>query len=156
MKIALAGVKGKTKLARQIAKEEGCNVIDNIPQRFVKQTSVLVGPHASPQVNTVLAGLRFVEEYKNRDKNFVSTTTVLDSIVYSAYGFIISNEYKRLDTSEYEFTVTYLAGWLLEHWNFDKVIFLPYRGRDKDGRELSDLYERSLETANLAFERVDK
>lgn len=153
-RVALVGIKGKTTLARKMGKE-GYEVVDNIPQKFSKQTGVLVGVFADPQVNTVLASLRFVEEYKRQDRSFVSTTTVLDSVVHAAHSMILLDEPNNENSSEYEFTVAYLSGWVMEHWNFNRTIYLPYKGKSEMSKDLDGYYQRAMEIVGIDFETID-
>lgn len=158
MKIALVGVPktGKTKFARNFVKENrNFALIDNIPQKFSKDTGLAIGIFASPVINFALAGQRFYVEAKTRTK-FITTTSVLDSVVYSTFGIILYKELEDLSNSEYQFTASYLSGYFLDGWSYDKTYYLPYRGKDQNMIELDRMYRDALELRGIGYETVNK
>jgi len=159
MKIALVGVpkSGKTKLAKELKGDR--TIIDNIPQKFQRQTGVLVGLDADARVNTALASLRWVEQLKAGD-NYIATTTILDSIFYSvwamgAYEFSQNHTFEDLFNQPYYFTSTYLMDYFRKSWDFDKTILLPYKGKDEQWVVREGIYRSILEKYDISFETLD-
>jgi hypothetical protein len=161
MKIALVGVPktGKTKLAKKY-KADGYIVLDNVPQKFSKRTGNMVGPYATWYVNAMLAGVRLTNEYELRDEDFVATTTLLDSLVYALWaayrmeGLDPENITLDMINQSYYFTTLYMSRLVEEAWNYDKVIFLPYKGSDDALSEINELYLAVLDQKIGEFEYV--
>lgn len=164
MKIALVGCPkvGKTRFARKMKAESSeveWNIIDNIPQKFSKRTGILVGPASDYRVNFVLAAKRFEEEH-SQTGSFISTTTLLDSIVYSTIGIQL-NELDRSDdlptlfASNYYFTSIYLIKYFTYEWNFDETFYFPYKGNDELYSQIDALYRTTMEAHGVQFETIN-
>lgn len=148
---------GKTKLSKELKGDR--TVIDNIPQRFQRQTGVMVGLDADARVNTALATLRWVEQLKAGD-DFIITTTILDSIMYTVwcmgkYELSERPTFDKLFTQPYYFTSTYLMDYFRKSWDFDKTIFLPYKGKDPEWAVRSDIYVSIMENYDIKFETLN-
>jgi hypothetical protein len=167
MNIALVGCPGtgKTKFARSLKRDHGFVVIDNIAQKFSKNTGLMLGPYASWEVNPMLAGIRLSTEYGHRPNSrpmkgfqgFVATTTLIDSLVYSLWGTYrmeaLDPANLTLDTinQPYYFSTLYLTRMIEECWNYDQAVFFPYKGDDEDFKEIDSFYLSVLDQKLPSF-----
>lgn len=158
MKIALIGAPktGKTKLGKQIAKDEGLTLIDNIPQNLSRRTGIAVGFPSDYRVEIMLAGKRLEEMLVNWDNDILMTSTILDSL---AYGRIRQISQEETESDDFEKAKIYNMVELWYHgvmntFGFDKVIFLRYEGKDDRNKFISGALEDTIKHFEVEVENL--
>lgn len=158
MKIALIGAPktGKTKLGKQIAKDENLTLIDNLPQNLSRRTGIAVGFPSDYRIEIMLAAKRLEEMLVNWENDVLMTTTILDSL---AYGRIrqITQEETEVDDFEKAKIYNMVELWyhgMLNTFNFDKVIFLPYKGKNETTKFISGALEDTIKHFEVEVENL--
>lgn len=159
MKIIIVGAPGagKTKLAKELAKEYNCTLIDNIAQNFARRTKLAVGFPSDYRVDMILAGERLEKILTNWNNDFVMTSTILDSLAYSRVRQVLLDE-TEVDEIEIQKNLDMVGLFYQATQNsfrYDKVYFLPYENKKENLSNLiSGALEEVLQHFGVEFERV--
>lgn len=158
MKIAIVGAPGtgKTKKARELAKETGYSVIDNIPQNFSRRTKLAIGFPSDYRVDMILAGERLEKILDNWNNDIIMTSSILDSLAYARVRQVLLDD---TETDEFELQkgldmlgIFYHA--TMNSFGYDKVYLMEYKKKDEMNLLIQGALEETLEHLGVEFERV--
>jgi hypothetical protein len=132
MKVCVIGApkSGKTKFAKTLAKDKNLNLLDNLPQKYIKKTGLALGHISDYRVDMMFMGNILENEYKYKDEGYVITSSSL----YTLAHFVFKANFVG-DDDERMVRLLWPSALLNQVINdslwYDEIYYLPYKGKDE-------------------------
>jgi hypothetical protein len=159
MRIAIIGAPGagKSDLANRLAPYLKLHKVDNYIDKLEKKTGIAMGYLADFVPQLMCAAERIEAEYyqmQRYSEDYVLCGTTVESVAYIAIRAVDSLQYtedKHAATARAQAAID-AATLLLEHWNYDHVLYLPLSQSHED--DWDKRLDRSIQEA-LAMLSID-
>lgn len=156
MRVAIVGAPktGKTKLLKKSFSDINPS-FDNIPQNLTKRSELAIGFPSDYRTEMILAGERLEKMIKSFNyDDCVFTSTILDSLAYARVRQLVDEEVQNdqflMGRTMALIDIIYHA--MLNTFKFDKVIFLPYTGKDEKSLLISGALQECMDHFEVKYE----
>lgn len=137
MKVCVIGASksGKTKFAKKIATDKSLQLVDNLPQKYIKKTGLALGHLSDYRVDMMFVGNILENEYKYKEEGYVITSSPLYTLAHFVFkaNFVGNDEDKMMRLLWPSALLNQIINDSL--W-YDEIYYLPYQGKDEINQQI--------------------